>query len=209
MPLSVLEAIPPVVLAGLALGGLFSLFAAALFVAGERLFPNASDDTGTHTAGQTDTSEDRRRGEIRQYLQAIGERYIENDTVDGQQVAFYLPERDVAITFDAHVFFRIQNLSGIHAVLCEHEMPGSRIGDRLPFETPSVALEPTPADPVANAYAVLGLSQPASSEAVRSAYREQIKQAHPDHGGDEESFREIQEAYATAKEDAHSPSSTS
>lgn len=199
--MDLLEAIPPAVLAGLALGVLFGLFAAALFFVGERWFPTQQRDEARHTG------EDRRRGEIREYLAEIGERYAEDHPIGGHPVAFYLPERDVAITFDAHAFFRIRNTTGTAVILVEHEMPVAHLGARLPFETPERPREPARsgfAERVGNAYGALGLSTTASSGEVRSAYRERVKEVHPDHGGDEEAFRELREAYATAREHAES-----
>jgi len=49
---------------------------------------------------------------------------------------------------------------------------------------------------------VLGIDPSATAEEVRSAYREQIKDVHPDHGGDRETFERVREAYAVAKERA-------
>jgi curved DNA-binding protein CbpA len=37
---------------------------------------------------------------------------------------------------------------------------------------------------------------------VKAAYREQVKDAHPDHGGDHEEFQRVREAYVTAKNHA-------
>lgn len=45
------------------------------------------------------------------------------------------------------------------------------------------------------AYATLGLDRGADEEAVRRAYREQVKDVHPDSGGDEAAFRELTRAY--------------
>lgn len=45
------------------------------------------------------------------------------------------------------------------------------------------------------AYATLGLDLGADEEAVRSAYRERVKDVHPDRGGDEAAFRELTRAY--------------
>lgn len=45
------------------------------------------------------------------------------------------------------------------------------------------------------AYATLGLDTDADDEAVRRAYRERVKETHPDRGGDEERFKEITAAY--------------
>ena len=80
----------------------------------------------------------------------------------------------------------------------EHEPPG-------PDEGPSdwwnerVRGEPDRAPSLAprerEACAVLGVDTDADEEAVVAAYREQVKQTHPDHGGDERSFKRVQWAY--------------
>ncbi|WP_255170232.1 J domain-containing protein [Natrononativus amylolyticus] len=198
MPETVVDAIPPAVLAGLALGAIFTVFAAALFLLGERLFPSRSAATT-----RTYSSEDRRRTEIRDYLGEIGERYAEDHPIAGTTVAFYLPERDVAVTFDAHDFFRIQNTTDTYVVLCEHEMPGPHLGGRLPFEVPELESGPTDfQETIRLAYEALGLPTTATRDEIKSAYRRQVKEVHPDHGGDRESFRRVQEAYVTAKEHA-------
>ncbi|MFP8955674.1 J domain-containing protein [Natrialbaceae archaeon A-CW3] len=229
MPTSVLEAIPPAVLAGLILGGAFSLVATAIFVVGNRVFPDSygpgprpgpGTGTGPSTNGNRNgngnenwntnrySSEGRRRGEIRSYLQSIGERYNEGYQLPETDVtvAFYLPDRDVAVTFVAEEFFTLQRTTDTYVILVEHEMPGVHLGDRLPFEVPEP--EPEPAretDPqvrLRRAYETLGLSSEADRKAARAAYRERIKQVHPDHGGDKASFRRVQEAYATVSEHA-------
>ncbi|MFC4990260.1 J domain-containing protein [Saliphagus infecundisoli] len=194
-----LETIPPAVLAGLALGAAFAAVAAILFVLGERWFPTRRASEPRYSG------EGRRRREIREYLGEIGERYAEDHPIAGHPVAFYLPERDVAITFDAHAFFRLRNTTGTAVVLVEHEMPVAHLGARLPFETPDPSPEPARsafAERVGNAYGTLGLPTTASSGEVRSAYRERVKEVHPDHGGDEAAFRELREAYATARDHA-------
>lgn len=191
--------LPEWLVVGLAIaGGLAALFA-LLFAVGERLFPTAPVEAGPESSGEW-----KRRAEIREYLDAIGERYAEDHPVAGQTVAFYLPERDVAITFDARAYFRIEGTgTGTHAVLVEHEMPGLHLGARLPFETPAVDFGPDPeAASVESAFSVLGLSPDASEAEVRAAYREKVKEAHPDHGGDEETFRRVREAYTAASEAA-------
>jgi hypothetical protein len=183
---------------GLGIGFALSLCAACLFYVGDRLFPSVQ-------RGGPDLTGDRRRvAEIREYLDLVGERYAEDIPVEGHTVEFYLPERDVAITFDARAFYAIE-ASGTHAVLVEHEMPGMHLGSRLPFETPEVGFEDPAADDtgrstttVDGAYAVLGLSTGASDEAVRRAYREKVKEVHPDQGGTHAEFRQVQEAYTTA-----------
>jgi len=217
--------IEPWVLAGLALGAVAAVLVAGAFVAGERLFPEPRPDSDRSSSG----IEERRRAEIRYYLTAIDEAYEEDADVGAFTVAFFLPERDVAITFDAHAYLSLRE-GDVHAVLCEHEMPGTSIGERLPFETPTIDGEDDPADgdrsnrPGAEergqgrgtghagagrvrdrapaSFAVLGLPATASEREVREAYRKRVKETHPDHGGDEESFRRLREAYEVAREHA-------
>ncbi|PSP76944.1 hypothetical protein BRC81_11405 [Halobacteriales archaeon QS_1_68_20] len=190
------SALPGWVLAGLALGAAFTVVAVVAFVAGTRLFPGPN-----HDQRGTGPGEQKRRAEIRAYLGDLGEEFVEDHPICGRPVAFYLPERDVAITFDARAFFRIEN-SETHAVLVEHELPGLLLGARLPFETPDPepAVEESPSrDPVAAAFDVLDLPRDAGEDAVQSAYRERVKSAHPDHGGDPEAFERVVEAYTVAR----------
>jgi hypothetical protein len=44
----------------------------------------------------------------------------------------------------------------------------------------------------------LGLSLPVTPEDVKQAYREKVKQAHPDRGGDSQQFRALQQAFDEA-----------
>src|ERR1700761_3093622 len=44
-------------------------------------------------------------------------------------------------------------------------------------------------------YKILGVRKRATAEQIKTAYREKVKQFHPDKGGDAEKFREIQEAF--------------
>jgi hypothetical protein len=172
-----------------------------LFLVAGKLFP------AKRQAGQfRDGGEQRRRAEIREYLGAIDEPFAENHYVEGQHVAFYLPKRDVAITFDARAYYRIER-SPTTPVLVEHELPGVNLGQRLPFETPTVSLgpdpEPEPAvDPARQAFAELGLRETATLAEVKAAYRDRIKQVHPDHGGSEDEFKRVREAYTLAKQHA-------
>ncbi|NHN42356.1 J domain-containing protein [Halorubellus sp. JP-L1] len=188
---------PPWVGLGLVLAAAFTVVAACVFVLAELRF----DDAGRASAagGRSVSSESRRRVEIREYLDAIGERYVEDEVVDGYAVAFYLPERAVAVTFDAEAYFGLES-TGTTAVLCEHEMHGHHLGPRLPFEVPEVRVydDSSPEAVAERAFDALGLQPSADAEAVRSAYRDRVKEAHPDHGGTEESFRRVREAYATA-----------
>lgn len=184
----------------LVLGGALALASlvvvASVFVVGARLFPT------TVQSSTRLTGERKRRREIREYLRSIDEPFAEEHPVCGQSVAFYLPKRDVAITFDARAYYRIQR-AATDAVLVEHELPGVHLGSRLPFDTPDIALdEGTGVDPASAAFGVLGLPAGASVAEVKTAYREKVKQVHPDHGGDHEEFRRVREAYTTAKEHA-------
>lgn len=191
--------LPEWLVLGILLGVIGSVLVAGLFVAASRLFP------AQHRGRQLrDGGEERRRAEIREYLGAIDEQFAENHFVGGQDVAFYLPKRDVAITFDARAYYRIER-SPTTPVLVEHEMPGVHLGQRLPFETPTVSLGPEPeptVDPTQQAFTELGLRQSATLEEVKAAYRTRIKQVHPDHGGDEDEFKRVREAYTLAKQHA-------
>lgn len=48
--------------------------------------------------------------------------------------------------------------------------------------------------------AVLGLAPPVTEEDVKQAYLDKAKTAHPDHGGDVENFKRLQEAFEQATE---------
>lgn len=186
--------LPGWVSAGLALGAILAAVVVAAFAVGTRRFPTPAG----HRQGAGDAGEARRRAEIRDYLRSIDEPFLEDDRVEGRTVPFYLPDREVAVTFDAKDYFVLER-SGTHAVLLEYEVPGSALGARLPFETPSVGAVDRPR---ARAFARLGLPPSASEADVRSAYRERVKDAHPDRGGDRESFRRLREAYTVARERA-------
>lgn len=205
--------LPAWLLVGVALGVLLALVAAAVFLVGVRRYPDAGRPGRGPEGG-----EQRRRAEIRQYLAGIGEPYREDHPVGGLRAAFYLPEREVAITFDARDYFRFER-AGIQAVLAEYELPGSHLGSRLPFETPEREPEGGGGRPgsasawrrrvraengssTASAFAALGLPTTASEADVRAAYRDRVKEVHPDHGGDFESFRKLREAYTVARERA-------
>jgi len=192
--------LPHGLVVGLGLGLASSVLAACLFVVADRLYPSP------RAHRRRDDGEHRRRAELRDYLDAIDESYAENHFVEGQHIAFYLPERDVAITFDAQAYYRIER-SPTHPVLVEHEMPGVHLGDRLPFEVPDVEFGPTEADeerrdPAVAAFSELGVPTTATLDEVKAAYRRKAKEAHPDQGGDEDEFKRVREAYTTAKRHA-------
>jgi len=198
-----LSGLPPWLVGGLSLAVVFSAVAAVLFVVAERAL---DDPDPTRRSDRSVSSEDRRRAEIREYLDAIGESYAEDHVVDGYAVAFYLPEHDVAVTFDVDAYFGLGpgDASGPMAVLCEHEMHGHHLGARLPFEVPDVefGVEPESDGAVRAAFETLDLPTTADAETVRAAYRDRVKEVHPDHGGTEDEFKRVRAAYATASEHA-------
>jgi len=194
--------VPPWVLLGVALGIVASVGVALVFYLGNRFAPAPTGEGGTSRS----VGDDRRHAEIRSYLTAIGEQFNENHSVGGVTIPFYLPERDVAITFDAHDYFRLDG-EGVYTVLCEHEMPGRGLGRRLPFDVAEPDWGPDPGRPprtdaVDAAFAELGLPANAAADEVKEAYRERVKETHPDRGGDEDAFIRVQEAYATASDHA-------
>jgi len=197
-----LTPLPGWLVLGIGLGAVASLLVGAVFYFGDRLFPTVdrSDQRGYVDGGL------RRHAEIRSYLSAIDERFVENADLDGLVTAFYLPERDVAITFDPRVFFALEAAS-TYVVLCEDEMPAGNLGRRLPFEVDEPDGKkrqgrPTADRSVTSAFQELGLDAGATQDEVRSAYRSLAKEAHPDRGGTEAEFKELQDAYTTAKEHA-------
>jgi hypothetical protein len=211
VPVDTLLALPRWVYLGLSAGAFVSLCVAATFFVATRLFPDGNDERGSYRSTET-----RRRAEIRQYLDAIDERFTENAAISGRTVAFYLPRREVAVTFDARTFYDLES-APMHTILVEHEMPGIALGHRLPFETPDVSFGSDTDDeeddtehrarrrdlhPAETAYAVLGLPAGADADDVQRAYRERVKEVHPDHSGDEEEFKRVREAYDTAKQHA-------
>ncbi|WP_225334821.1 J domain-containing protein [Halomicrobium urmianum] len=67
-------------------------------------------------------------------------------------------------------------------------------GQRQRRRAPSASSGPTPAE----AYRTLGLDPGADEAAVKSAYRQRVKEVHPDaDGGDEDEFMAVKEAYET------------
>ena len=230
MVVELISLLPPWVALGLALGIVASGLVALAFYLGDRYVgPVPSDGAGGRRGAADPDSgsagDERRRREIREYLEAIGERFSEDHAFEGVAVPFYLPERGVAITFDAHDYFTLEG-EGVYTVLCEHEMPGRGLGRRLPFDVTEPewatggragrrdrglggagrtargtgrAVTPNGRDSVAAAFAELDVTTDADADEVKHAYRERVKETHPDQGGDEEAFRRVREAYATAR----------
>ena len=50
-------------------------------------------------------------------------------------------------------------------------------------------------------YKILGVNKKATTEEIKSAYKKLAKQYHPDHGGDAEKFKEINEAHSVLSDD--------
>lgn len=192
MVTDVIRILPPWLLAGLLLGAAATVVVAGLFYLGDRYLADPEPASSRRISGSA-----KRRAEIRAYLRRIEEPFAEDHPVDGGEVAFYLPEREVAVTFDPQHFFRLED-GDVYPILYEDEMPGHQLGRRLPFEVPTIEPEPDASDPVTAAFEALDLPRTADESAVRDAYRARVKEVHPDQGGDEEAFRELKDAYATA-----------
>jgi len=200
VPTELLNELPTWLLLGVGLGAVASAAVGTVFYFGDRLFPPVDREGQT---GYVDGNL-RRHAEIRSYLNALDERFVENADLDGLTAAFYLTDHDVAITFDPRVFFGLES-AATYVVLCEDEMPVSSLGRRLPFEVDEPERSAgqrrrTANRSVTSAFQELGLDAEASADEVRSAYRSLAKEAHPDHGGTEAEFKQLQDAYATAKE---------
>jgi curved DNA-binding protein len=54
---------------------------------------------------------------------------------------------------------------------------------------------------MSNHYSILGVSNTASQDQIKQAYRKLAKQHHPDTGGDETKFKEVNAAYQTLKDE--------
>lgn len=173
---------------GVLLGLLASVAVLGVYLAGMRLLDLGQPEGPAHDPDSL------RRTEVRAYLAAIGEPATERARIEGVEVAFWLPARAVAITFDAGAFFQLRD-AGVTAVLLEHEIPGQFIGARLPFETPAIGRERPEARSSSWAHDILGLAVDADAAAVERAYRERIMEVHPDVGGSSDELIEVIEAY--------------
>jgi hypothetical protein len=72
--------------------------------------------------------------------------------------------------------------------------PGSRTGRSAGGER-GFGVQPDDRPSRAEALRTLGLDGDATDDEVRHAYRERVKEVHPDRGGDEESFKRVTRAY--------------
>lgn len=75
----------------------------------------------------------------------------------------------------------------------QRQQRGGRRRRRRGGPQPSSAMSP------AEAYRRLDLERTADEGEVQRAYREKVKEVHPDRGGEEEEFRKVNEAYETLK----------
>ncbi len=75
---------------------------------------------------------------------------------------------------------------------------GSRARGRGP--TGGAAMNANSGMPPGDARRTLGVEAGASQSEVKSAYRDRVKETHPDSGGDEEEFKRVNRAYETLKE---------
>lgn len=78
--------------------------------------------------------------------------------------------------------------------LLESWLDANRKGWREYFEETAAAAQAAPADPDAEAYAVLGLKPGATADEIKAAHRELMKGVHPDHGGSSYLASKINEA---------------
>ena len=76
---------------------------------------------------------------------------------------------------------------------------GSRARGRGP--TGGAAMTGNSGMPPGDARRTLGVDADASQSDVKAAYRDRVKETHPDSGGDEEEFKRVNRAYETLKTD--------
>ena len=123
-----LSTLPSWLVSGLLLGVAASVVIAVVFAIGERYVPDPEPDDRRRVGAA-----ERQRAEIRTAFQRADEPFLEDCELGTTRVAFYLPDRDVAITFDPRAYLWLAD-GETHVVLCEYEMPGSMIGRFLPFD---------------------------------------------------------------------------
>lgn len=110
-------------------------------------------------------------------------------TKDGEQFA---------VACDAYSRLR-DNIRSVYLWVHETRMRGQRPVVTGDSEFAAARLPPADAEVVVAgrqpAHDVLGVAPDASSSEIRRAYRERLKECHPDQGGSHEAFQELQEAY--------------
>ncbi len=184
----VIDSLPGWLVHGLLLGAVAAVGVLLVFLVGTRWIGGSSPGQGRYDPDGL------RRAEVRAYLDAIGEPAEEGAIVHGVDVDFWLPDRAIAITFDAAAYFHLTD-AGTEAVLLEHEVPGDQLGARLPFETPPIRTRSRERDDISWAHEVLDVDATADEHAIEDAYRTQIKAVHPDVGGSQKALIEVLEAY--------------
>ncbi len=227
--LALLSGVPTWLLAGLFLGALFAVLILGAFLAGERLFPSRRRETDDRVRGERLRREEIRyylqaidepfeedaaaegrevafllsdrdvavTFDARTYL-LLRESPVHPILVEHEMPGVALGTRLPFETPDVG-FERDADADGVDATT------GSRGGRGPAFDDAHWGADRPgagDAEAVGPAYAVLGLPPDADGETVRSAYRERVKEVHPDHGGDEEAFKRLQDAYATVREHA-------
>ena len=88
------------------------------------------------------------------------------------------PERNLCAVREAVRGFRLADQRGIGSVFMD-------VSKLLALPEPHTGGDP---------YSVLGVSRSAGKDQLRRAYREQVKQTHPDQGGSQDEFIRVQEA---------------
>jgi hypothetical protein len=188
---SVLAVLPAWLSSGLLLGLVLTGVIGVVFLIGIWRYP---DQTRRASSGSSMT--DRRRRALAQYLRDAGEVVQTEGTVAGVPVAIYLPARDVALVFAPAAYLALRETS-TQVMLCELEAPPAAIARRLPFLSSPRATDRMGAD-LTEAFAILGVPTDADPDALRAAYRERVKDCHPDQGGDPAEFARVRRAYERA-----------
>jgi hypothetical protein len=100
-----------------------------------------------------------------------------------------------AVACDRYTRLR-DNLRAVYLWVRETRLRGDRPVVTGESEFAAARLPSGDADHVAEppAHAVLDVSPEAGDDAIRAAYREKLKEAHPDHGGSSEAFRRVRDA---------------
>lgn len=95
------------------------------------------------------------------------------------------------------VLIFLLNASGIWPVLMR-SLRDLR-GDSEPEQRPRTTAPPSGSN-LEMCYRLLGISSSAPWDEIERAYRAKAKKHHPDHGGDEDAMRALNEAYSLLKQ---------